>query len=106
MAFSILITDNFKKEFKRLSRKFSSLRVEIETLRNEILDHPQLGTPIGHGFYKIRLSIASKGKGKRGGGRVITFVKVLDETVFLVSVYDKSEQSDIAIHDLQNLMNL
>ena len=56
------------------------------------------------GFYKIRLGIKSKGKGKRGGARVITCVKVVAETVFLVSISDKSEQSDIADGELTRLL--
>jgi hypothetical protein len=49
------------------------------------------------------VSIKSKGKGKRAGGRVITFIKVVAETVYLVSIYDKSEKSDISDADLDDL---
>ncbi len=37
------------------------------------VDNPTSGTSLGHNLYKIRLAIASKGKGKSGGARVITF---------------------------------
>lgn len=87
--------DNFKREFKRLIKKYPSIRSEIENLGKSLQNNPFEGTPIGNGFYKIRMSIRSKGKGKRGGARVITYVKVVAETVYLVSIYDKSEQSDI-----------
>jgi hypothetical protein len=80
------------------------LRNEIEVLADELAVNPEMGTPLGQGFYKIRMAIQSKGKGKRGGARVITFVKVTAETVYLVSIYDKSELSDISIADLQNLV--
>ena len=53
------------------------------------------GTPLGNNCYKIRLSITSKGKGKSGGARVITYVAVIKETIVLISIYDKSEQSAI-----------
>lgn len=55
-------------------------------------------------FYKIRVGIKSKGVGKRGGARVITCVKVVAETVYLVSIYDKSEQSDISSSELDRLL--
>lgn len=80
------------------------MRNEIEVLADELAVNPEMGTPLGQGFYKIRMAIQSKGKGKRGGARVITFVKVTAETVYLVSIYDKSELSDISIADLQNLV--
>jgi hypothetical protein len=58
-----------------------------------------------NGFYKIRPSIKSKGKGKSGGARVITCVKIVAQKVYLVSIYDKSEQSDIADDELDKLMS-
>ena len=59
---------------------------------------------MGNNCFKIRLSIASKGKGKSGGGRIITFVKVLETTVYLLTIYDKSEQENINDKDLEELL--
>ena len=50
------------------------------------------------------MSIASKGKGKSGGARVITYVFINHTTVFLLSVYDKSDQVDIGIKELHQLV--
>lgn len=36
-----------------------------------------------------------KGKGKSGGARVITFVKVVNEKVYLVSIYDKGQLDNL-----------
>ncbi len=62
--------------------------------------------PIGNHCYKIRIAIASKGKGKSGGARIITHVKVVKQHVFLLSIYDKSEQPNIAYKELQALLKL
>jgi hypothetical protein len=56
---------------------------------------PICGAALGNNCYKVRIAIASKGKGKSGGGRVIIHVKVTRNKVYLLSVYDKSEQSNI-----------
>jgi hypothetical protein len=64
---------------------------------------PVQGSPLSNGFYKIRLAIKSKGKGKRGGARVITHFKIVAETVYLVSIYDKSEKSTISDDELNQL---
>ncbi len=58
------------------------------------------------GFYKIRLKIKSKGKDKSGGARVITCVKVISEVVYLVSIYDKSEQTDISDKELDRIFKV
>jgi mRNA-degrading endonuclease RelE of RelBE toxin-antitoxin system len=101
---SILATPRFNKEVKRLIKKFPSLKNEIEGLRDQLFLNPQFGIPLGQDFYKIRLAIRSKGKGKSGSARVITFVKVVDETVYLVTIYDKSEQTDMDISELIGLV--
>ena len=104
MSFNLVTIEGFKREAKRLIKKFPSLRTEIEQLGTELQENPEMGTPLGNGFYKIRLAIRSKGKGKRGGGRVITYVKIVAETVYLVSIYDKSEKSDISHEELNKLL--
>jgi hypothetical protein len=65
-----------------------------------------LGTPIGKDCYKIRVAIASKGKGKSGGARLITYVRVINKRVFLLDIYDKSEQANISSQELQLLIDI
>lgn len=64
---------------------------------------PKTGTPLGNNFYKIRLAISSKGQGKSGGARVITFVHIVNNNVFLSAIYDKSEKDAISENELKRL---
>jgi mRNA-degrading endonuclease RelE of RelBE toxin-antitoxin system len=98
--YRLAVTARFKKEAKILSKKYRSLKQELTKLRSELEVQPELGIPIGHNCYKIRISISSKGKGKSGGGRVITCVKVTKTTVYLLSIYDKSEKENITTTQL------
>ena len=91
----VIVASNFSREAKRLFKKYQSLVEEIAVLIEELAENPTQGTSIGRDCYKIRMSIKSKGKGKSGGGRIITCVKITAETVTLISIYDKSEQEDI-----------
>lgn len=70
--YSVLLTNNFKREVKRLTKKYPSLKEETIALKETLTKEPQTGTRIAKNVYKIRLAIKSKGKGKRGGARVIT----------------------------------
>lgn len=54
--------------------------------------------------FKIRLAIGSKGKGKPGGARVITHLEVIDKIVYLITIYDKSEQSNITDKEIQDFI--
>lgn len=100
----LVVASNFDAEAKRLLKKYRSLRTELAELGRSLLENPIQGTPVGRDCYKIRLAIASKGKGKSGGGRVITCVKVAAETVTLLTIYDKSEQEDIPDKALTKLL--
>jgi len=62
------------------------------------------GTPIGNNCYKIRLAISSKGKGKSGGARVITYLYIQTGTVYLLTLYDKSEKADLKPNELKEMI--
>jgi hypothetical protein len=75
-------------------------------LAEELLENPLMGEPLGKDCYKIRMAITSKNKGKSGGSRIITYVKMVNETVFLLSIYDKSEQENIEDDKLKKLLEI
>jgi len=105
MNYKIELTDNFKKEAKKLIKKYASLRAEIAELGKELTRNPTMGTPLGNDVYKIRLSIASKNKGKSGGARIISFVKIIDETVYLLSIYNKGDKDSISNEEIEELLS-
>lgn len=95
MAFSVIPSDKFKKEAKRLLKKYPSLKGELLELSNTLELTPTIGTSLGDNIYKIRLSIKSKGKGKSGGARVITYIVTANKEVYLITIYDKAEFDSI-----------
>jgi len=105
MNYKVETIANFDREAKRLAKKFPSLKNEITELIGSLETNPFQGDALGNHSYKIRLAIASKGKGKSGGARVITCIKIMQQTVFLISIYDKSEQEDISGNEIKSLIN-
>lgn len=105
MSFKIKVTPEFLTEAKRLAKKYISLKNDLADLAATLTNNPAQGTPLGKDAYKIRLAITSKGKGKSGGARVITCVKIISETVYLVSIYDKSVRANISDKDLKERIN-
>ena len=112
MSVSIITTDNFRREAKKLIKKYKSLRDELQQLSEELEENPKLGTLITENVYKIRLAVKSKGKGKSGGLRIITYVDVeiqeIDEdntNVYLLSIYDKSDYENISDKQLKSLID-
>ncbi len=94
----------FQRQAKKLVKKFPSLKKELAALLESLGTEPTQGTPLGGDCYKIRLSIASKNKGKSGGARVITCVILADEEVYLLSIYDKADRSSLNDKEIRDLL--
>lgn len=94
----IIPTLVFLSDVDRLKKKYRSLLVDLDTFEKELTNNPNTGISLGNNVRKIRLAIKSKNKGKSGGARVITYnviVNVSEQNIFLLTIYDKSEQPSI-----------
>jgi mRNA-degrading endonuclease RelE of RelBE toxin-antitoxin system len=105
MNFSVIPSDKFKKEAKRLIKKFPSLKQELTELSVILTAHPDSGIPLGNDTYKVRIAIKSKNKGKSGGARVITYTVTEHKEVYLLTIYDKSEFDTIDDKTLQHIIS-
>lgn len=104
MNYRVKTTSVFEKNLKKLSKKYPSLKSEYIALVRTLKEKPEQGTPLGKSCYKIRLSIKSKGKGKSGGGRVITKFAVAKDVVYLLTIFDKSEKDSLNKKELEELL--
>lgn len=111
MSVRIITTENFRREAKKLIKKYRSLKGELSGLAEELVEDPRKGVHIGKDVYKIRLAVKSKGRGKSGGLRIITFVQLIieelnseDLDVYLLSIYDKSDFANISESLLKHLI--
>jgi mRNA-degrading endonuclease RelE of RelBE toxin-antitoxin system len=106
MSYNVVIASEFAKEAKRIAKKHPGIKADIAKLITELTNHPTMGTPLGHDFYKIRMSVSGTNRGKSGGARVITYVILNQETVLLTEIYLKSEHgtADVSIL-IQRLKN-
>ena len=107
-SIEIEIAKSFDRESKRLMKKYKSLKTEITDLINKMQVDPFQGADLGGGVRKIRLPIESKGKGKRGGARVITHtdivLQLMSGKITMLYIYDKSERSTISDKEIQKLL--
>jgi mRNA-degrading endonuclease RelE of RelBE toxin-antitoxin system len=104
MSYNIVSIPPFDRQLKRLTKKYPSLKKEYGNLLDGLEKEPKQGTPLGNYCFKIRLAIASKGKGKSGGARVITNFAVTEQTVYLLSIYDKDEKENLNDKELGELL--
>ena len=88
-----------------MAKKYPSIKNDYKALIDSLKEDPKQGQPLGKDCYKVRLAITSKGKGKSGGCRVITCVKIIASSVYLLSIYDKSDIESITEKKILELIN-
>lgn len=104
MSYKVQTIEVFERQAKKLKKKHPSLKQDLLALVQNLKENPEQGTSVGKSCFKIRLSITSKRKGKSGGARIITNVVVTQTTVYLLSIYDKSEKETITDKELSELL--
>ena len=107
MSFEIQTTSYFDTEAKRLAKRHRSFIDDLEDFQKNLLKNPYQGTELSPGIRKIRLTNDSKGRGKSGGARVITFTYLVDEkdgVVILLLLYDKTDASSIKINIVRKII--
>lgn len=102
MNYKVIPVDKFKKEAKRLIKKYASLKDELAELGQILSEKPDYGTPLGNDTYKIRISI--KSKGKSGGAPIITYLVSAQKEIYLLTIYDKSEFDTINVATLKKII--
>ena len=80
------------------------MKNDFEVFLDDIENNPLQGDSLGKDCYKVRMAIASKNKGKSGGARVITCIKIVKEKFILLSIYDKKEQDSISDKEIDKLL--
>lgn len=101
------LTPYFYKKAKRLLKKYKTLGKSLAVLENDLLENPQLGISYGADIYKVRVADASKGTGKSGGFRVITYLVKESEDgtdIYLITIYSKSEEVTIKKDDVVKIV--
>ena len=104
MIYNIIAVPTFKRELKKLAKKYDSIKSDIAVLFESLEVNPEQGVALGNNCYKIRISIASKNKGKSGGARVIINIVLAENNVYLLAIYDKSEKESLSDKELNELL--
>lgn len=100
MSFEVIATESFRKYFKALAKRHRSLPQDLAILAKSLNENPFQGDELSPGIRKIRMAITSKGRGKSGGARVVTYAVVATEkegVVYLLDIYDKADYSSVDV---------
>ena len=102
----VAFTPEFKRNVRRLSRKYRHIRSDISPVIQQLEQGETPGDQLqrtGYRVFKVRIRNSDAQRGKRGGYRLIYYVKTLRE-VILVTLYSKTEQGDIPAEQLRRII--
>ena len=110
MTITIDYTSEFKRNLRQLSRRYRAIRQDIEPVIEQLKSGETPGNQVGgvgYTVYKVRVKNTDSAKGKSGGYRVIYYLRTeirTESQITLVTVYSKSDQSDIEHCRLQRIL--
>jgi len=103
MNFNIETIPRFEKDVKKLKKNFPKIKNDLIDFVTELSNNPELGINLGENIFKVRVPNSSIPTGKSGGFRVITYYKTND-TLYLVTIYSKTEQDNILTEKLKKII--
>lgn len=104
MNLNIKTLGSFEKDVKRLFKRYKQLPNDLKVLKEELSNNPKCGIELGNRCYKIRVANSSIPTGKSGGFRVIYYYIDLDDNLYLMSIYSKSELENIDDNIILNIL--
>ena len=95
----VLYSDDFKKDVKRLAKRYKRLKNDLKLLTDSLNSNPRQGIELRVDVYKVRIKNSDNNKGKSAGYRVITYL-ITDNAILLVNMYSKSDMENISDEDI------
>ncbi|MCU0474998.1 MAG: hypothetical protein MUC99_02590 [Anaerolineae bacterium] len=98
----------FERDLEKLETRYKGVLLEVEKLIHALQNGDTLQGDrikgIDRVVYKIRLPNRAAKRGKSGGFRVI-YCLILDNEVILLTIYSKTDKSDISAHKIRELID-
>jgi hypothetical protein len=97
-------TEHFNKAVKKLKKRFRNIEKDYMAFVNSIENDDDFGIYLGDGIYKTRIANSDKNVGKSGGYRLISYLKLIDNELYLLFIYDKSDFENIGENEIDSLI--
>jgi mRNA-degrading endonuclease RelE of RelBE toxin-antitoxin system len=99
-------TARFDTDVKRLRKKYPDVRAELQSLEAQLKHDERPGDKVpgvGYDVRKVRIGNPSAGRGKRGGFRVVYYIRQKDMVVML-TLYTKTQRKDISPEQIRRII--
>ncbi len=104
MSYIVIEQELYLKALKKLSKKYKNIESDIENFLLNIRSIEDLGIELKNNVYKVRIANSNKNKGKSAGYRLISYIKITNNELHLIYVYDKGSLVNISEKELDTLL--
>ncbi len=104
LGYEVQKTPLFEKLVNDLIRNFRSISSDIDGFTDTLDDKSKLGVNLGNNVYKARIANSDKNKGKSAGYRLISYLKLENQTLTYIYIYDKSQLENISEEKLDKIV--
>ncbi|MDC0832037.1 type II toxin-antitoxin system RelE/ParE family toxin [Geitlerinema sp. CS-897] len=106
LPIQVEISDMFVRRVRTLKKRYRNIRKDIEPVIQQLSMGEVLGDRISGveaEVYKVRVRNRDIQKGKSAGYRLIYYLQ-LETKIVLLTIYSKSDQSDISDKDIREIL--
>ena len=103
-VYEIIEVAAYTKAIKKQAKKYRHIDEDIDNFLENVLSEDDLGISLGDDVYKVRIANSDKQKGKSSGYRLITYLKFVDNELYLLYIYDKSDLASLSEHEIDRLI--
>ncbi|NJO74301.1 MAG: type II toxin-antitoxin system RelE/ParE family toxin [Leptolyngbyaceae cyanobacterium RM1_406_9] len=102
----VLATARFENDLRLLKKRYRNILTDVQPVVKQL----QMGdlpgdqvAGVGYPIFKVRIRNRDAQRGKSGGYRLLYYLKSV-QTITLITIYSKSDQGDIAITEIQDIL--
>jgi mRNA-degrading endonuclease RelE of RelBE toxin-antitoxin system len=102
----VRVSSRFATEIRQLAKRYRRIRLDIQPIIDQLEAGDLPGDQIpgmDYTLFKVRIRNSDAQRGKSGGYRVIYYLKTATQ-ILLVTIYSKSDKSDIAAADVREII--
>ena len=103
----VFFTPEFKRNVRALAKKYPHIRSDVQPLIDQLQRGEWIGDQVqgtGYTIFKARIRNSDISRGKTGGYRAIYYLKT-QTAIILVTIYSKTEQSDISPAKIRKILS-
>jgi len=94
----------YQKAFKKLSKTYNNIDIDINNYLNSIVNKEDLGIELKSNVFKVREANSNKNKGKSAGYRLISYLAIIENELHLLYIYDKSKLVNLTEKEIDEII--